>query len=79
MSEEVTKKEAIIEKDEILTRYYIGLFIVVFVVLVVFQGLLKAALFALAISVVKYLFDKYVMVYINPYIDKLLDWLKGKL
>lgn len=73
------KLEAVIEKSELLTRYYVGLFIVVFVSLVFFQGLLKAALFALGISIVKYLFDKYVMKFANPYIDNFLDWLKRKL
>lgn len=79
MSEEVIKKEAVIEKDELLTRNYISLVLVVFVVLVFFVGLLKGLLFSVGIAVAKYLFDKYVMIYVNPYIDKLLNLLKSKL
>jgi len=66
-------------KDEILTRYYIGLFIVVFVSLFIFVGLFKALLFGLLISVVQYLFDKYVMDKLNPYIDKFIVWIKQKI
>ena len=73
------KKEVIIVKDEILTRNYVSLFIVTFVILVFFNGLLKTSLLALGISISMYLFNKYVMIYLNPYIDKFLNWLKRKL
>jgi hypothetical protein len=65
-------------KEEILTRYYVGLLVVSFVALLIFVGLLKAILFALLITVVKYLFDKYIMNKLNPYIDKFIDWVKSK-
>ena len=57
-------------KEEILTRYYVGLLLVAFLTLIFPVGILKAILFSVLITVVKYLFDKYVMSYLNPYIDK---------
>lgn len=66
-------------KDEILTRYYIGILIVSFVSLILFVGLLKAFFYGLLISVVSYLFDKYIMDKLNPYIDKFLIWIKSKI
>lgn len=64
-------------KEEILTRYYVGLLFVSFVSLLIFVGLLKAILYAVLITVVKYLFDKYVMDKMNPYIDKFILWIKS--
>ena len=63
---------------DILTRDYIGLLIVAFVSLVFFQGILKAVLLAALITVVKYLFDKYVMTKLNPFLDKIIEWIKSK-
>lgn len=65
-------------KEEILTRYYVGLLLVAFLTLIFPIGLLKAILLSFAITVVKYLFDKYVMSYLNPYIDKFISWLSPK-
>jgi len=65
-------------KEEILTRYYVGLLLVAFLTLILPVGILKAILFSVLITVVKYLFDKYVMSYLNPYIDKFISWLSPK-
>jgi len=65
-------------KEEILTRYYVGLLLVAFLTLIFPVGILKAILLSFAITVVKYLFDKYVMSYLNPYIDKFIAWLSPK-
>ena len=65
-------------KEEIFTRYYIGLLFVSFVSLLIFVGVLKAILYAVLITVVKYLFDKYVMDKMNPYIDKFIEWINSK-
>ena len=65
-------------KEEILTRYYVGLLLVAFLTLIFPIGLLKAILLSFAITVVKYLFDKYIMSYLNPYIDKFIAWLSPK-
>ena len=65
-------------KEEILTRYYVGLLLVAFLTLIFPVGILKAILFSVLITVVKYLFDKYVMSYLNPYIDKFIAWLSPK-
>jgi len=35
-------------------------------------------LLSFAITVLKYLFDKYIMSYLNPYIDKFIAWLSPK-
>ena len=65
-------------KEEILTRYYVGLLLVAFLTLILPVGILKAILFSILITVVKYLFDKYIMSYLNPYIDKFIAWLSPK-
>ena len=65
-------------KEEILTRYYVGVLLVAFLTLIFPVGILKAILFSVLITVVKYLFDKYVMSYLNPYIDKFIAWLSPK-
>ena len=65
-------------KEEILTRYYVGLLLVAFLTLIFPVGILKAILLSVAITAVKYLFDKYVMSYLNPYIDKFIAWLSPK-
>jgi len=65
-------------KEEILTRYYVGLLIVAFVSLVFFMGVFKAILLGLLITIVKYLFDKYIMSRLNPFIDKIIEWIKLK-
>jgi len=65
-------------KEEILTRYYVGLLLVAFLTLIFPIGLLKAILLSFAITVLKYLFDKYIMSYLNPYIDKFIAWLSPK-
>ena len=65
-------------KEEILTRYYVGLLLVAFLTLIFPVGILKAILLSFAITVVKYLFDKYVMSYLNPYIDKFIAWFSPK-
>ena len=65
-------------KEEILTRYYVGLLLVAFLSLIIFVGLLKSVLFAVLITVVKFLFDKYVMSFLNPYIDKFIAWVSPK-
>jgi len=59
---------------KILTRYYVALLLVAFVSLVFFVGLLKAALLSALITVAKYLFDKYLMTRMNPFIDKIIGW-----
>lgn len=61
-------------KEEILTRYYVGLLLVAFLSLVIFVGILKAILFSVLITITKFLFDKYVMNFLNPYIDKFILW-----
>jgi len=61
-------------KEEILTRYYVGLLLVAFLSLVIFVGILKAVLFSVLITIAKFLFDKYVMNFLNPYIDKFILW-----
>jgi hypothetical protein len=66
-------------KEEILTRYYVGLLIISFLSLFLFVGLLNSILYAVIITVVKYLFDKYIMSKMNPYIDKLIAWIKYKI
>jgi len=66
-------------KEELLTRYYIGLLIVAFVALIFFVGILKAVLYSILITVVKYFFDKYIMSNLNPYIDKFIKWIKSKI
>lgn len=63
-------------KEEILTRYYVGLLFISFLTLLIFVGLLKAILYAVLITIVKYLFDKYIMDKMNPYIDKFIKWVK---
>jgi len=65
-------------KEDILTRYYVGLLIVSFLTLLIFVGVLKALFYAALITVVKYLFDKSFMEKLNPYIDKFIIWIKSK-
>ncbi len=65
-------------KEELLTRYYIGLFIVAFISLVFFFGILKSIGLGLLITIVYYLFDKFILSKLNPYIDKFIIWIKSK-
>jgi len=66
-------------KEELLTRYYVGLLIVAVVTLIFLVGILKSILYAILITIVKYLFDKYIMSNLNPYIDKFISWIKSKI
>ncbi len=65
-------------KNAFLTRYAISLFIIVFVSLFFFLGLIMSAVLALVVVIVQYFFDKYVVGTLNPYIDRFINWAKGK-
>lgn len=63
--------------DNILNKDHLILFIVCFISLVIFTGILKSLLYAVIIVIIKYLFDKYLYAKAVPYIDKFVDWIKN--
>lgn len=63
---------------DIITRQYIGLFIISILALFLFVGIFSAVLYGAIITVVKYLVDKFLSDKINPFIDKIVDWIKSK-
>jgi hypothetical protein len=62
----------------ILTRQYIGLLIISILALFLFVGLIKAIFYSAIITVAKYLSDKFLSERLNPFIDKIINWINSK-
>ena len=64
---------------DILTRDFFILFIVSFISTILFCGFFSALLISVIIVILKYLYDKYLSVKINPFIDKIVNFIKSKI
>lgn len=64
---------------DLLTRDYLLLFLLTFVVVLFVSGFLKGLLVSAIVTFVKFLYDRYLANKINPLLDKLLEWIKSKI
>ena len=63
---------------ELLTAEHLLLFIISFLVTLLVSGILYALIISALILVVKYIYDRFLATKINPFLDKLLAWIKKK-
>ena len=64
---------------DLFTREYLLLLLISFVVVLIISGIFNALIISILITVVKYLYDKFLSTKINPLLDKLLEWIKSKI
>lgn len=64
---------------EILKKEYVTLFLISFVIITLFKGLFSGIFISIILTISKYLYDKYIVIYVEPYIIKFIEWIKSKI